>query len=168
MRIITRAVVNERMDVKVDIAPEILAELEQKEDQANALALSLMAKENELEQAQGHLQVLVLHELQPACGHIPLQKMSGRVQLVQLACMHALVTALCAANLSHLLEQYCGKLSLPRGPRSTVLAFACQTRACCENDRHCPAAALRTLTHDRQVSGLRVVIVKHSHAHMPI
>ena len=59
MRIMTRAVVNERMDVKVDIAPEILAELEQKEDQANALALSLMAKENELEQAQGHLQVLV-------------------------------------------------------------------------------------------------------------
>ncbi|KAL3161494.1 hypothetical protein ABBQ32_010369 [Trebouxia sp. C0010 RCD-2024] len=53
MRILTRAVVNERMDVKVDIAPEILAELEQKEDQANALALSLMAKENELE----HLQV---------------------------------------------------------------------------------------------------------------
>lgn len=94
MRIITRAVVNERMDVKVDIAPEILAELEQKEDQANALALSLMAKENELEQAQGHLQVLVLHELQPACGHMPLQKMGGRVQLVQLACMHALVTAL--------------------------------------------------------------------------
>ena len=29
MRIMTRAVVNERMDVKVDIAPEILAELEQ-------------------------------------------------------------------------------------------------------------------------------------------
>ncbi|DBB04859.1 TPA: hypothetical protein ACH3X3_010146 [Trebouxia sp. C0006] len=55
MRIMTRAVVNERMDVKVDIAPEILAELEQKEDQANALALSLMAKENELEQAQGDL-----------------------------------------------------------------------------------------------------------------
>ena len=57
MRIMTRAVVNERMDVKVDIAPEILAELEQKEDQANALALSLMAKENELEQAQGDLKV---------------------------------------------------------------------------------------------------------------
>jgi len=57
MRIMTRAVVNERMDVKTDIAPEILAELEQKEDQANALALSLMAKENELEQAQGNLKV---------------------------------------------------------------------------------------------------------------
>lgn len=62
MRIITRAVVNERMDVKVDIAPEILAELEQKEDQANALALSLMAKESELEQAHGDLKVrVVLH-----------------------------------------------------------------------------------------------------------
>ncbi len=57
MRIMTRAMVNERMDVKVDIAPEILAELEQKEGQANALALSLMAKENELEQAQGDLKV---------------------------------------------------------------------------------------------------------------
>ena len=60
MRIMTRAVVNERMDVKVDIAPEILAELEQKEDQANALALSLMAKENELEQAQGDLKVTTM------------------------------------------------------------------------------------------------------------
>jgi len=60
MRIMTRAVVNERMDVKVDIAPEILAELEQKEDQANALALSLMAKENELEQAQGDLKVTMI------------------------------------------------------------------------------------------------------------
>ena len=59
MRIMTRAVVNERMDVKVDIAPEILAELEQKEDHANALALSLMAKENELEQAQGDLKVTI-------------------------------------------------------------------------------------------------------------
>ena len=60
MRIMTRAVVNERVDVKVDIAPEILAELEQKEDQANALALSLMAKENELEQAQGDLKVTTI------------------------------------------------------------------------------------------------------------
>lgn len=41
----------------MDIAPEILAELEQKEDQANALALSLMAKENELEHLQGDLKV---------------------------------------------------------------------------------------------------------------
>ena len=58
MRILTRAVVNERLDVKVDIAPEILAELEQKEDQANALALSLMAKENELEHLQDNLKVI--------------------------------------------------------------------------------------------------------------
>ena len=41
----------------MDIAPEILAELEQKQDQANALALSLMAKENELEHLQGDLKV---------------------------------------------------------------------------------------------------------------
>lgn len=56
MRILTRAVVNERTDVKVDIAPEILAQLSQTEDQANALALTLLAKENELEQIQGDLQ----------------------------------------------------------------------------------------------------------------
>lgn len=42
---------------QVDIAPEILAELEQKEDHANALALSLMAKENELEHLQVDLKV---------------------------------------------------------------------------------------------------------------
>lgn len=42
---------------QVNIAPEILAELEQKEDHANALALSLMAKENELEHLQGDLKV---------------------------------------------------------------------------------------------------------------
>lgn len=57
MRILTRAVVNERTDVKADISPEVLAQLEQTEDQANALALSLLAKENELEQMQGDLQV---------------------------------------------------------------------------------------------------------------
>ena len=56
MHILTRAVVNERVDVKADISPEILAQLEQKEDQANALALTLLAKENELEQIQGELQ----------------------------------------------------------------------------------------------------------------
>lgn len=57
MRILTRAMVNERTDVKTAISPEILAQLEQTEDQANALALTLLAKENELEQMQGDLQV---------------------------------------------------------------------------------------------------------------
>lgn len=66
MRILTRAVVNERVDVKVDIAPEILAELEQKEDQANALALSLMAKENELEHLQVNLKVRGLNPIATA------------------------------------------------------------------------------------------------------
>ena len=61
MRILTRAVVNERTDVKADISPEVLAQLEQTEDQANALALSLLAKENELEQMQGDLQVSMQH-----------------------------------------------------------------------------------------------------------
>ena len=63
MRILTRAVVNERTDVKVDIAPEILAQLSQTEDQANALALTLLAKENELEQVQGDLQASLMRAL---------------------------------------------------------------------------------------------------------
>lgn len=73
MRILTRAVVNERVDVKADISPEILAQLEQKEDQANALALSLLAKENQLEQMQGDLQARLAIRLTqcPCIAHPP-------------------------------------------------------------------------------------------------
>lgn len=58
MRVITRAVVNERVDFKSAVAPEILAQLEQTENQATALEASLQRKEEQIEQMQDQLKVV--------------------------------------------------------------------------------------------------------------
>ena len=57
MRVMTRAVVNERIETAQPLAPEIMAQLEQQADQANALEASLLRKEEQLEAMQGQLQV---------------------------------------------------------------------------------------------------------------
>ena len=57
MRVLTRAVVNERIETAQPLAPEIMAQLEQQADQANALEASLLRKEEQLEAMQGQLQV---------------------------------------------------------------------------------------------------------------